>query len=319
MMKARLVAMLAALVLLLPPAARTQELTTVVAGGSLADDTVALWYAISAGLFRRAGLNVEYQRTPTGAVATLGAIAGTFNVAVTNSLSLLQAHARGVPLEYIAPSGVYNSTTEFLAAVVRKDSPLQTGRDLNGKLVGTGSVRDLNAVALMSWMDQHGGDSKSVRTVEIPLSATQVALEEGRVDVATLYQPFLASALSADKIRVFAKTYDAIAPRFVLAVWVSNPAYTSANPTVIRRFAQVIREAEIWCNTHRTESAALVAQNTGIDVNVILKGGRDTFAATFAAPGDLQPLIDAAAKYGAIERSFNAAELISPVVRGLAP
>jgi NitT/TauT family transport system substrate-binding protein len=317
--KARFIAALAALILLLPPAAGTQELATVIVGGSLADDTVALWYAIDNGLFRRAGLNVEYQRTPTGAVATLGAIGGSFHFAVTNALSLLQAHVRNVPLEYVAPSGAYNSTTEFLAAVVKKDSPLQTGRDLNGKLIGTGSVRDLNAVALMSWMDQHGGDSKTIRTVEIPMSATQVALEEGRIEVATLYQPFLANALNTGKIRVFAQTYDAIAPRFVLAVWVSMPAYTSANPTIVRRFAQVIREAGIWANTHRAESAAIVAKYTGIDAAVIRAGGRDTFATNFADPRDLQPLIDSAAKYGGLERAFNATELISPPVRGLTP
>jgi hypothetical protein len=54
-------------------------------------------------------------------------------------------------------------------------------------------------------------------------------------------------------------------------------------------------------------------------VQTILRGGRDTFATTFADARDLQPLIDAAAKYGAIERTFNAAELISPVLRGLTP
>jgi hypothetical protein len=60
-----------------------------------------------------------------------------------------------------------------------------------------------------------------------------------------------------------------------------------------------------------------MAQYTGGEVDTILRGGRATFAETFAEVRYIQPLIDVAAKYEAIERRFDGNELISPVVRGL--
>ncbi len=95
--------------------------------------------------------------------------------------------------------------------------------------------------------------------------------------------------------------------------------YLPITPAQLGETARAIREAELYCNTHRTETALLVARYSGIDPQIIMRGGRDTFAAKFAEPSDIQPIIDAAAKYGAIERSCNAAELVSPSVRGWKP
>jgi NitT/TauT family transport system substrate-binding protein len=318
-MKTRLITAVAALMLLAPIAGGTQEPLTIIVAGAPGDDNVALWYGMNSGLFHRVGINVEYQKSTSGADAVLGVVGGSYQIADTDSLTLVQAHSKGVPLEYIAPSGIYNSTTEYVATVVRKDSQLQSARDLNGLVFGGGPVKALNAIALMSWMDQNGGDISSVKFLEIPVPAAAAALEERRIDVSTLYQPFLSAALAAGKVRLFAKTFDAISPRFVTSTWITSTSWSAANADVVRRFVRVIREAEIYCNAHRAESAALLAQHSGIDLQVILAGGRDTFAATFANPKDLQPLIDTAAKYGAIEKRFDAAELLSPAVQRLKP
>jgi NitT/TauT family transport system substrate-binding protein len=305
--------------ILLPLGGGSQELVTLAVGGTPADDTAALWYGIDSGMFRRAGLNVTYTKTATGSAATLGVVAGTFQVGVTNALSVIQAHTKGIPIEVVAPSGIYNGTTEFIATVVKKDSALRTGRDLNGRVFGTGGVKDLNSLAMFSWMDKNGGDSKQLRILELPPAATLVALDEGRIDIATLYQPFLAQALASGKVRIFAKTDDAIAPLFLQAVWISTSSWANANPDTVRRFARVIREAGIYCNTHHAESAVLVAKYSNIELQDILKSGRDTFATTFAEPQLLQPVIAAAARYGAIDQAFNAADVISPTVRNMTP
>ena len=63
----------------------------------------------------------------------------------------------------------------YAAAIVRKDSPIKTGRDLNGKTFAVPALMDLNQIAAMAWIDQTGGDSRTVKIVEIPAStAVQV-------------------------------------------------------------------------------------------------------------------------------------------------
>jgi NitT/TauT family transport system substrate-binding protein len=315
----RALAVAAAFLALLPLGGVAQTAPTIVVGGVLAEDTTPLWYGVREGLFRRAGLNVEYQRAVNGTAATLGVLGGTFQIADTNSLSVVLAHAKNVPLTIIAPTGLYNGTTDFVAAVTRKDSPLKTAADLNGKLIGSPGAKDLNAVALLTWIDAHGGDSKSVKVIEIPYSAMPAALEEGRIDVGTILQPFLSQALAGGKVQVFANSYGAIAPRFVLGVWVTQTSWADANADTVRKFARVIREGAIWVSTHKTESAELLSQNTGVEAQNILKGGREPMATTFIAPPDVQPLVDIMSKFGVIDKRFDAAEIISPVVRGLTP
>lgn len=302
---------------LAPLRVRAQALTPVTISMTNSDAEIPIVYAVKNGLFRRAGLDVVQVPAASGAAATAAVLGGALTITGTNLVTLAAAHVKGIPLEILATGGVFNNTTEFVAAIVKKDAPFQTARDLNGKVVGVASVGDLNAIAIMSWLDQHGGDAKSVRQVELPYSLAAAALDDGRIDIETVVQPFLSQAIASGKVRIFANVYGAIAPRFCFAVWATTASWAAANPEAARSFARVVRESEIYCNAHRAETAPLLAQLAGVDVAQVLRGGRNTFAAAFADPKDLQPLVDAAFKYGAIARNFDVAELISPAVRGL--
>jgi len=166
-------------------------------------------------------------------------------------------------------------------------------------------------------MDRHGGDFKTVKVIEVPYSVVMPALDKGRIDVGATLQPYLSSALASGKVRIFADAYQAIAPHFAAVGWVATPTWAAANADTVRRFARVIRDAQTYCNAHRTETATILANHSGVDINTILHGGRETFSQTFAEPKELQPLIDVAAKYGAIEHRFDAAEVISPAIEAL--
>lgn len=302
---------------LLPVRGEGQALTKVVVGTTTTDDSAALLYAERAGLFRRAGLDIDIQIAPSGTAVAAALAGGTFQIGSVSAISSINAVARGVPLEMIAPGGLYNSTTEFVATVVRKDSPIQTGRDFNGKILGSAAVVDLNTVAMLNWIDQHGGDIKTIKVIEVPYPAIVPALEEGRIDAATLIQPGLSLGLATGKVRIFAKTYDAIAPRFYISTWMARNDYAAANPDVIRRFVTVIRDAENYANSHRAETAALMAPFSGVELDIMLKGGRDTFAGTYMDARLVQPVIDAMVKYKIIPKRIDATDLISPAVRSM--
>ena len=139
----RSAALAAGATLFLPRIAVAQTLRTILVGGVVAEDTVPLWYAISTGMFRAAGLDVQYQKLANGSQATIGVVNGQFNVANTNPLSAINAHARNLPIVIAVFSGLSSAPTafEYLAAVVKKDSPLQNAVELNGKVLRTSGVR----------------------------------------------------------------------------------------------------------------------------------------------------------------------------------
>ena len=54
-------------------------------------------------------------------------------------------------------------TRPTLAAVI-----FASGRDFAGKTIGVPTLKDLDALATASWVDAHGGDSTTLRYVELP-------------------------------------------------------------------------------------------------------------------------------------------------------
>ncbi len=289
-----------------------QDLATIRVSGPPIDAYKAVYYGIRSGLFRRYGLNVEAATVSSGNAALAALAGGSVDVAFTSLLPVAQGHLRGVPFKIVAPAGWYISDQPQLMMLVKKDSSIRNGRDLNGKTIASASLRDLNVAGMLAWIDKNGGDSHSVRVVEIPNSALLAALDEGRIDAAILITPFLDQALASGKTRVLAKAYDAIAKRFETAGLVASADYIAKNQDAMTRFARAMHESIVYTNSHMPQTVDLVASYSGVEAAVIAKSVRATDP-EYVEAKNIQPLIDVAAKYGIIEKTFDANEIISEV------
>jgi NitT/TauT family transport system substrate-binding protein len=266
-------------------------------------------YALKAGLFERAGLDATFQGMSSGAAASAAVAGGSAQFGLSSLGTLIVAHAHGIPFQLVAPGSVVTSDVPYAEAVVRSDSTVRSGRDLAGKVFAVPALGDQNQVAAMAWIDKTGGDARSVRFIELSSAATVPALVEGRVDAAQLGTPILAIALASGKVRKLASIFDAIVPRFANVAWFATTSYIDANGDTVRRFAEVIRAASAYANGHHAETLPLIAQYTKIDAATLAGMARVAFAERLD-PRDIQPLVDACARYGVIERRFDASDLI---------
>ncbi len=164
---------------------------------------------------------------------------------------------------------------------------------------------------MSAWIDQHGGDAKSVKFVELPNTAAPEAVATGRVDGATIANPHLSEAIAAGKVRLLGHSFDAIARRFVSAVYFSTSDYVAKNRDVVSRFRRVLIEADAYINSHHAETVDALARTSGIEPKVIAAMPRATLGTSFD-PRLLQPLIDRAVEYGAITKGFDARDVIDP-------
>jgi ABC-type nitrate/sulfonate/bicarbonate transport system substrate-binding protein len=137
------------------------------------------------------------------------------------------------------------------------------------------------------------------------------AIEEGRIDGADLNTPTLTRGLEGGKVRSLAQIFDAIAPRFANTGWFTLTDYADKNRSVVEKFARAIGEANAYCNAHHAETVQLVADSAKIDPKVVARMARITFG-DYLRASDIQPLVNVAAKYGAIAKPFDARALISP-------
>jgi NitT/TauT family transport system substrate-binding protein len=290
--------------------AQTPLIKIVISSPSSDDVTPAL-YAVRAGIFKKHGLDVEMQKLGSGAAIASAIAGGALSFGLINTLSIAIAHAKGVPLQIVAPGGLYTGDDAALL-IVSNTAPFKTAQDLNGKVIGSPAVRDLNSLATMAWIDQHGGDSSTMKIIEVPASAIGPALAEGRIDMATVQVPSLTGALDTGKTRAFARSWTAIAPRFLLSAWIASSDYIATNPEAVRRFADSIREATRYTNAHHAETLDVISAFSGVDGSIIARGVRSN-PPPYADPKLLQPLVDFGLKYKLIEKTFDAKELVNPV------
>jgi len=286
--------------------------TVIHAAGSLTDSTTPLLYADKSGLFTRAGLKVEVERFTTGASIATAVSGGTLEIGQFNMFGLVLAHGRGLPFSLIAPGSEYRSDAPDGGLLVFANSPLRSAKDLNGKTIGALSLQDLSTFAVESWVDANGGDSKTLRFVEVPQPLVMPALEQGRVDAASASEPIFDEATGSGRFRVAAYTQNAIAPRWQATAWYARADWIDRHRALVQKFVTVMHEANLYVNAHPAETLPLIAAYLGVDPASIAHIHRAA-EAEYLNPRSIQPVIDVAAKYKALPAPFPAEEMINAV------
>jgi NitT/TauT family transport system substrate-binding protein len=287
----------------------TPALPTVRVATQAFDDMTAMLYAQRMGWFQRAGLDVQVERqTTSGAAIGAAILGGTFDIGKMGLSDVIQAHEKGIPFVVVAPAGIYNSALPTTGLLVLKNGPIFTGKDLNGKIVAQTSLGDIGSVTLDAWMDQNGGDWRSIRYVEVPMSAIPAAIEAGRVDAGGSLEPVLAQTLASGKFRLIT-TYSAVAPKFVYAVWVTTRDWADKHRATVKTLAAVLAQSAAYTNAHHAETAAMISDFSAIPLARIESMPRIEIGTTLRA-SQIQPVIEAAVRDHTIAHSFPAAEIL---------
>jgi NitT/TauT family transport system substrate-binding protein len=275
---------------------------------SVSEPIAPLYYAIKMKLFERVGLDVEIVATSSGAAATTAVIAGTYEIAKPTLLAVFSAHLRDVPIVIVAPGFIHTPAHPNSLLQIAADSPLKSGSDLNEKTIGVPSLNDMNSVAVRAWVDKNGGDWKSLKFIETPNSALEEALARHRIDAASLTTPALDASLAAGTTKSIGDALGAIAPIFMADAYVARPDWASQHADAVRRYARVIAEVNGYFNAHLAETAQWVSEVTKIELANVTKMNRSALGTTLD-PALVQPLVDAAAKYGGIPHGFRARDV----------
>lgn len=295
--------------MLLPLGSTAQTEPLIRVGAALDDQSTPLLYASQAGLFKRAGLNVEIEKLGSGSVVAAAVAGGAIEIGKAATYAIILAYAKGLPFTLIAPIAFYRADAPDGALVVSTKSPFKTAKDLEGKTLGVTTLQDFNMLATTAWIDQNGGDPSKVKFVEIPPPAITAAIEQGRIEGAPVFEPAYTAAISSGKARVAAYVYNAIAKSYSGAALFANTSWIAQHRELVERFNRVVLEADQYAAGHEREMIPLIAQFVGIDQGLPEKmhhPGR----ALYIQAADVQPLVDLAAKYKIIPTAFPAAQLI---------
>ena len=159
--------------------------------GVQTDDLTPIYWGLQTGMYAKAGLDIEMVAANSGTAATAAVVSGAYELGKGSVIASLIAHIRGLPLVLVANGVVWDEKAPITLAVVAKDSTIKTGADLNNKIGSAPALNDLGTLGIDVWMDKTGGNSKTLKWIEIPNSAQGVTIAAHRSDVCTLNEPAL--------------------------------------------------------------------------------------------------------------------------------
>jgi len=287
------------------------DLTTIRVGALPIDNGAEPFYGSEMGFFKNAGLDVQITVFPSGGAAAAALAGGAIDVGITDSVSMASAHVHGIPISYVAPATLSTNSAPAYTVLVAANSPIRTAKDFTGKTIAVNGIKNILQIPFEAWLDNNGGDPKSVRFVEMPFAVQAAAIENGTVDGASISEPFITNALQTGKFRAISQIEHGLAPTFAFSGWTVQNDWAAKNPDAVKKFVVAMEATAKWANANHPATAAILIKYSKMSPDIASKLTRSTFGERLQA-SSFQPVYDAAAKYGVIPASFPAAETFNP-------
>ena len=289
--------------------AQADDLTPIRIGTVSTDPGMQPFYARDLGFFKDAGLDASVTILNNASNIVAAISAGSLDVGQASVSPVALAHQHGIPMRFIAATGIYTGPVGNTILMVSKKSAIKSGADLTGKTIAIGILKDLTQFEASTWIDQTGGDSKTVRFIEARISEMPAVLDEGRVDAAVLIEPFVTTAMAT--ARVLANLSETMGGPYLISGWVGSDDWVRRNPDLVKRFVAVMKRSGIWANTHPKESADILVRYAKIKPDLVAAMHRMHYAeGSTIDPMTVQRPIDLLVRYGALA-PFSAKDIIA--------
>jgi NitT/TauT family transport system substrate-binding protein len=228
-------------------------------------DVAPIYLGKAKGFFAAENLDVTIQNTQGGAASVPGVVSGQYQFAFANMISLLLAHAKGLPLKVIAAGNFSTGKPEdFAGIVVPAGSPVKTLKDLEGKTLSVNQLNNIVGVGVRAAMRKAGADPDKLKLIEIPFPEMPAALGQNRVDAACVVEPFLTVARNQGAT-VLDWNFVDTAPSLMIAAYFTTTDYAQHNPDVVKRFTTAINRSLTYASEHPEEARAILLTYTKID------------------------------------------------------
>jgi ABC-type nitrate/sulfonate/bicarbonate transport system substrate-binding protein len=267
-----------------------------------------LYYAQENDYLQSAGLRAEISQTALTPAIVSAVVSGTYDIGYATVSTLVTAHAKGLPFVIIAPDSLNVASKIQSGIVVAPQSTIQSAKDFNGITFGTPGLNTLAEYLTRAWVDKHGGDSSTMKFVEIPFPQVADALAAGRIQAGYLVEPFITIAEKRNIARFLVTGDDAVGPSYLASAWFSTTQWAQAHPNVVARFAQALAKGARWANANPVKVVPIIVSHLNADPGIVASSRR-TFYGERVNDSDVQPLIDMTAKYGKFT-SFPASEIV---------
>ncbi|MFD5159377.1 ABC transporter substrate-binding protein [Streptomyces hawaiiensis] len=228
-------------------------------------DVAPLYLGRKQGFYADRGIELELTPAQGGAAIVPGVLSGQFQFGFSNTTSLLVARSKNMPVKAVA-NGVAStgrSGADFAAVTVKKDSPLRSAKQLEGRKAAVNTLSNICDTSIRESIRKAGGDPAEVEFVEMPFDQMPAALDGGRVDAACTPEPALATVKAAGGTEIASNFYD-VSPDLTVAMYFTSQEYAGENPEVVRKFQEATAQSLKYADSHPDEVRQILTTYTKI-------------------------------------------------------
>lgn len=279
------------------------------------DGVAPLYLGREKGFFKEEGLRVVPQTAEGGAALVPAVVSGDMQLAYSNNISLLLAASKGIDLQIVAEGTPISANQRGAPSgiIVRRDSGIRDGQDLEGKTIGVNTLKNVVELLTRAALDTEGVDLSTLRFAEIPFPEMVSAVEAGRVDAAVEIPPFLAQADAAGLRTVldpFTRAREGLGLETLsTATYFTSDQYAERNPEIVDRFARAMNRSLDYAQSHPAELSRIIPTYTEIPPKAV--GELDYyFFKSELATASIRAQADLMGKYGLADETPEADGLL---------
>jgi NitT/TauT family transport system substrate-binding protein len=273
-------------------------------------DLKQLYVADAKGFFRQEGLEVEIQNFEGGATIIPAVQSGSVDLGWSNSISILQARARGLDVRFFA-GGLYQGPGHWTSAImVGGASPIGTAEQLQGRTLALNTLGNINELVVRAYLDREGLAPGAYELLEVPFPDQPAALEAGRVDAAVPTEPFVTLAEEGGSRVIESRPFRAIGSHPFVAAFFTTDRWLRENPNAAAAFRRAVNKATVYWNDHPDERSEIISRYTQVPAAAAEKIALGE-PRTEISPAELQRQIELCHKYGLIPKTFDPADVLA--------
>jgi NitT/TauT family transport system substrate-binding protein len=276
----------------------------------------ALMLGQEKGFFEEEGVKLEVEYASSSATIVPSIMSGSLDIGYGNITSTILARSAGLPIVSVASADTSSLDPRFdtNAVVVKADSPFRTAADLEGKTVAINALQASNYVTVRASADQLGADSSKYEFVEVPFPDMLSTLAAGRIDAATISEPFVTQASQSGEYRVLYYNHNIAGtrPGNLTDTYFTSEPVLEKKKEAIAAFQRAVKKANGYATAHPEEARAQLLAYTKISAAVVPDVVLPNWPTGPVPTADIEFMVQKMKDYGLLE---GAAPPLSDIVR----
>jgi NitT/TauT family transport system substrate-binding protein len=281
-------------------------MTSLVVGSSPVLANASLYFASQDGAFGKNHLAVTPTTVASGQQAIPRLLSGQIQFTAADPLGAIQAIAHNIPLVIVAPASYVPSDPahDTTGLLVSPSSSITSVSALKGRTLAVNAIGGFVQLAAEASIDQAGGNSSSIKWIEVPLQNIVAAVQTGRVVGGVDAEPFVTQGKGVGLRDVLPVTSGALAG-VPSAVYVTSKAYATSHPQIVKEFAASMYAANAALANNPNQVRAVGAKSTSVPKPVLAKIVLPVFQPRQLTVGALDKLQTLMVKYKLLPAQVN--------------